>query len=178
MVAAVTVATNNIADVALAAQSSPGVAGEYLCTLRRHDPDNPTDGLLIHLVQLDPTAAGSMESGRLETAISARTGSGPESTTQVALGEASSAASSPTLARLLASRSASELLGTGGPADFAGDVGQLPPGLTLQTTFEVYTRGAREITFSNGNPIWVIWGALYGQDFADGITTRFEWQSV
>ena len=176
MVAAVEVFRNNITDVALSGQAGPAVQAEDLVLLRRHDPDNPTDGLILAVVQLDPSAVGSMEDGQLKIRVGNRSGGGPTPSDTITLDATTTGPLNPRLAVLLGSRSQAELDGNGGPA-FAGAIGALPAGLTLNTTFERYNQG-NEITFSNDAPLWVFWGGIYGQDFSDAFDVTYAWQAA
>ena len=173
MVAAVTVFTNNIVDVNLNGVA-PVVQAENLCVLRRHDPDDPTDGLTLYLALLDPAVATMIEGGLIQAAISNRTGTGPDSPSSFQLG-ADAPRHAATLARLLSSATVTQLISTGGAADFAGDVGVLPAGLTLQSVIPVDTV-PHEIAFSNANAIWKFWGASFGQDFSDQFDVEFVWR--
>lgn len=175
MVAAVTVFTNDITDVFLSGQSSPSVQAENLCVLRRHDPDDPTDGLLLMLTLLDPSGVGTMDSGTFTAGLSDRSGGGPLSRAERDLDDRTGR-SNPTLAQLLGSRSISEMRQSGGPA-FTGSIESLPSGLTLQTVFD--NDGVDyEVRFQTANPVWKIWGYLYGQDFADSFNVDFQWQAA
>ena len=171
MVAAVDVIQTNIADVNLAGVS-PAVAAEHLVGLRRHDPDNPTQGLLLFLVQLDATAVTNIQAGELEADITVRGGGRPLSTSGIRLASGGTTTET-TVGRLLNSRSNSELAGAGNASAFTGAVARLPSGLSLNT--RVNTALATAIRLNSISPTWEHWGGLFGQDFSDAFTVTVKW---
>lgn len=173
MVAKIDVVTNNITDVPLSGQ--PTVVAENLVGLRRHDPDDPTKGLMLFLVLLDPVSAVNIHAGELEADIVVRSGGRPKSTSGIVLAAGGSTTET-TVGRLLNSQSQSEFAGAGNASAFTGTVETLPSGLSLNT--RVNTGLATAIRLNSQAQTWEHWGGLYGQDFSDAIGVDLFWTSA
>lgn len=170
MVAAVDVVMNDIADVSMAGQA--GVSFVELVGLRRHDPDDASNGLILILAKLDPSAAVNIQAGEMEADITTRGGGRPLSTSGITLGGGDPTTET-SVGRLLNSANLNEFNRAGNATSFPGTVGTLPSGLTLATM--VNTALATAIRLTSGAATWEHWGGLFGQDFSDNFTMTVKW---